>query len=71
MNSASDYDDTYTDFIIFGGKSCTQCGERKPLNREYFCPDRHELDGFTTACRECRRASDRRRWQRRREKAGG
>ena len=36
-------------------KKCTKCGKEKDL--EMFHKDKHNPDGFTYACKECRNTS--------------
>lgn len=49
-------DEVLTGRIIFGTKTCAQCGEKLPANSDYFTVDRSRDDGLTGACRRCRAA---------------
>ncbi len=60
----SDFD---VDLLLFGPKRCQTCGREKAANSEQFARDRHERDGLTRSCRECRRAMGRLRHRRRQE----
>lgn len=42
-------------------KTCSKCGETKPL--EEFVKDNRRKDGYATICKECRRKKDRERYQ--------
>lgn len=37
-------------------KACKKCGEHKPLTREHWTPQKLGKYGFTSRCRECRKA---------------
>jgi hypothetical protein len=50
------------DYILFGHRVCTECGDDLPACASHFVPDRTQRGGLSTACRDCRNAKDTRRW---------
>jgi hypothetical protein len=36
-----------------GGRTCSKCKERKPLNAEHFCSSQSESSGFRWICKAC------------------
>lgn len=43
-------------------KTCTKCGEEKPLTSEYFYKAKSNTDGFHGSCKECMKKEGRERW---------
>ncbi len=48
-------------------KCCTACGQEKLNTPQYFHRDKHQADGLTGACKECRRDSAKRAMKEKRE----
>lgn len=40
-------------------RTCTKCNKTYPMTLEYFPPSKQNKSGFTSWCRECKRASNR------------
>ena len=62
------------DFIIFGARRCSTCGDYLPACTSYFTKDNRSASGMTSNCRDCRQnedamAKDRERKKRYREAA--
>lgn len=54
--------------LIFGKRGCSACDHDLPANTDYFAPDKWDAVGLVHECRRCRRAMERDRWARQREK---
>lgn len=39
-------------------KTCTRCGDKKPMTPDYFHIDKQKVDGFRSVCVECRKKTD-------------
>lgn len=50
------------DIDLFGPKTCPACGRELAASSDYFGVDAARQDGLTSACRDCRRKWDRRRY---------
>jgi hypothetical protein len=64
------YEDDAIDIgiLLFGEQICAACGEPLPKCADYYAPDKRNPSGLVYECRRCRRALERERWARRRER---
>jgi len=51
---AEPYDVEWTDFLLFGRKTCRTCGVTKPACTSYFNADADNIDGMKATCKACR-----------------